>query len=62
MSDLTDAARQGPKPTDRLEEAEVVAPSRWKAIWDADIFYSFRRSPVAVIAAIVTLVMVLDGG
>ncbi|CTQ49120.1 ABC transporter permease [Jannaschia donghaensis] len=59
MSDLPDAARQGPKPTGRLEEAEVVAPSRWKTIWDADISYSFRQSPVAMGAAFVTLVMVL---
>ncbi len=59
MSDLTDAARQGPKPTGRLEEAEVVAPARWRAIWDADISYSFRQSPVAVGAAVVTLLMVL---
>ncbi|SDY43434.1 peptide/nickel transport system permease protein [Jannaschia faecimaris] len=59
MSDLTDAARQGPKPTERLSDAEAVAPSRWKTIWEADITYSFRRSPVAMLAALVTVLMVL---
>ena len=59
MSDLSDAARQGPKPTGRLEASEAVAPSRWRAIWDADISYSFRRSPVAMLAAAVTLLLVL---
>lgn len=59
MSDLSDAARQGSKPTGRLEEAEVVQPSRWRAIWDADIAYSFRHSPVAMGAAFVTILMVL---
>lgn len=59
MSDLPDAARQGPKPADRLEEAEIVTPSRWKTAWDSDIAYSFRRSPVAMAAAFVTLLLVL---
>jgi peptide/nickel transport system permease protein len=34
-------------------------PSRFQRIWDSDIFHSFRRSPVTVVAAIVTLVMVM---
>ena len=34
-------------------------PSRFHRIWDSDIFHSFRRSPVTVVAAIVTLVMVM---
>ncbi|WGH80201.1 ABC transporter permease [Jannaschia ovalis] len=60
MSDLPDAARQGPKPTERLEGAEIVRASRWKAAWDSDLAYSFRRSPVAMIAALVTLILVLS--
>ncbi|MCK0168283.1 ABC transporter permease [Jannaschia sp. S6380] len=60
MSDLPDATRQGPKPHERLEEAEVVQPSRWRSIWDADLTYSFRTSPVAVVAALVTLILVLS--
>lgn len=59
MSDLPDATRQGVEPMGRLEPAEVVAPSRWRAIWDADMAYAFRRSPVAIVAALVTLVLVL---
>ncbi|MGR3540434.1 MAG: ABC transporter permease [Hasllibacter sp.] len=34
-------------------------PSRWRAMWDHDVSYSFRRSPVAVIAAVVALVLIL---
>ncbi|CUH40636.1 Glutathione transport system permease protein GsiD [Jannaschia seosinensis] len=59
MSDLPDATRQGPKPTDRLEEAEIVRPSRWRAVWDSDVAYSFRSSPVAIVATLITLVLVL---
>jgi peptide/nickel transport system permease protein len=36
-----------------------VQPARWKAAWDSDIAYSFRRSPVAMVAAFVTLLLVL---
>ena len=59
MSDLPDAARQAPAPLAHTEAAEMVRPSRWRAIWDADIAHSFRSSPVAVIAAIATLLIVL---
>ncbi|MEM7490321.1 MAG: ABC transporter permease, partial [Pseudomonadota bacterium] len=55
MTDLPDAARQ---PATAPEPA--VQPSRWKAAWDSDIAYSFRRSPVAMIAALVTLLLVLS--
>jgi peptide/nickel transport system permease protein len=34
-------------------------PGRLYRIWDSDIFYSFRRSPVTMLAAFVTLVLVL---
>ncbi|MCV0395849.1 MAG: ABC transporter permease [Rhizobiaceae bacterium] len=42
------AATEVPRPRGRLARA-----------WDSDIFYSFRRSPVAMLAALVTLIMVL---
>ncbi|MEM9796346.1 MAG: ABC transporter permease [Pseudomonadota bacterium] len=47
-------------PLDRPDAPEAHRPSRWKAIWDSDIAYSFRQSPVAVVAAIVTLILVLS--
>jgi peptide/nickel transport system permease protein len=31
------------------------APARLAALWDSDLVYSFRRSPVAIVAAIVTV-------
>ena len=34
-------------------------PGRLYRIWDSDVFYSFRTSPVTIVAAILTLVMVL---
>jgi len=44
-------------------EAEVPraarAPGRWARLRRSDIFYSFRRSPMTIVAAIVTLVCVL---
>ncbi|WP_308916297.1 ABC transporter permease [Jannaschia sp. LMIT008] len=60
MSDLPDATRQGAKPLGRLEAAEVTRPSRWHAAWDSDLSYNFRRSPVAMVAAAVTLLLVLS--
>jgi peptide/nickel transport system permease protein len=40
--------------------APEVEPSRWRAVWDSDIAYSFRRSPVAMGAAFVTLLLILS--
>ncbi|RVT86327.1 ABC transporter permease [Inhella crocodyli] len=34
-------------------------PSAWQRFWAGDVMYSFRRSPVAVVAAVVLLVCVL---
>ena len=34
-------------------------PSAWQRFWGGDVMYSFRRSPVAVVAAVVLLVCVL---
>jgi len=37
----------------------VEPPRSWpRRVWDSDIFYSFRRSPVTIVAALVTLVLV----
>ena len=58
MTDLPDATRQAAKPLDRLEGAEVVRPSRWHRTWDSDLAYSFRHSPVAMVAAFVTVLLV----
>ncbi|MEM7642605.1 MAG: ABC transporter permease [Pseudomonadota bacterium] len=55
MTDLPDTTRQ-PATT----PAPQIQPSRWKAVWDSDIAYSFRRSPVAMIAAFVTLILILS--
>jgi peptide/nickel transport system permease protein len=40
----------------------AVAPPRSFArrIWDSDVFFSFRRSPVTIVAALMTLVLVLS--
>jgi peptide/nickel transport system permease protein len=46
--------------TETPPDAPEVLPSRLRTMWDADISYSFRRSPVAMGAAFVTLVMVLS--
>ena len=35
------------------------APSRLRSAWDSDVAYSFRRSPVAMVAAFVTALLVL---
>ena len=40
-------------------EALLRRPSRWRAILDSDLVYSFLRSRVTVSAAVVTLVIVL---
>jgi peptide/nickel transport system permease protein len=40
--------------------AAVEKPrTRFQRFWDSDVFFSFRRSPVTIVAAIVTLVLVL---
>ncbi|UWQ18412.1 ABC transporter permease [Jannaschia sp. M317] len=45
--------------TDTPDTTPEAAPSRLRMAWDSDIAYSFRRSPVAMIATFVTLLMVL---
>src|SRR5690606_39508288 len=34
-------------------------PSRLYRMWDSDVFFSFRRSPVTIVAATVAFVLVL---
>ena len=46
-------------PLDRPDAPEAHRPSRWRTLYDSDVAYSFRRSPVAVVAAAVTLTLVL---
>ncbi|MGB3407435.1 MAG: ABC transporter permease [Jannaschia sp.] len=53
---MTDAPQP---PEARLAKAPEVAPSRLRAAWDGDLAYSFRRSPVAMGATFVTVLMVL---
>ena len=45
-----------PKPT---SEAERRRPGALRRAWESDIAYSFRRSPVTVVAAVLTLLSVI---
>jgi peptide/nickel transport system permease protein len=36
-----------------------IAVARWQRWWDSDIAYDFRHSPVAIVATIVTIVLVV---
>ncbi|WP_371156191.1 ABC transporter permease [Jannaschia sp. 2305UL9-9] len=47
------------QPEARLAKAPEAAPSRLRTAWDSDLAYSFRKSPVAMVAFFVTVVMVL---
>ena len=42
-----------------VDRANSSAPARLAALWDSDLVYSFRRSPVAIVAALVTLVFLV---
>jgi peptide/nickel transport system permease protein len=53
-----DAAPPGRETSPDL--AAPARPSRLRAALDSDLAYSFRRSPVAVVAAAVTLILVLS--
>ena len=39
-------------------DAPVKPPSRWTRAWDSDLAYSFRHSPVAIVAALVTMLLI----
>ena len=36
--------------------AAATPPSRWQRFFDSDLWYSFRRSPVAQVSAVLVLV------
>jgi peptide/nickel transport system permease protein len=40
-----------------LPLAPKVQPGRWRRAWDSDIAYSFRHSPVAIVASIVAVIL-----
>ncbi|OUD08457.1 ABC transporter permease [Marivivens niveibacter] len=42
-----------------MSDISTKPPSRMRSIWDSDLAYSFRRSPVALVSALVVLVLVL---
>ena len=44
-----------PKASAAMIEAQEPA-GRWRRAWDSDIAYSFRRSPVAMVSALITLI------
>ena len=56
-SDLSRPSALGPRP-DSAHSALSTQHSALGRIWDSDVFYSFRRSPVVVAAAILTLLCV----
>jgi peptide/nickel transport system permease protein len=42
------------------EPTTVAKPAtRFQRFWDSDVFFSFRRSPVTIVAAVVTVILVL---
>ncbi|WP_291406160.1 ABC transporter permease [Devosia sp.] len=45
--------------TSTQPEPAAKSPSRWKAFWRSDIVWSYRRSPVTIVASIVALLLVL---
>src|SRR5712692_8162065 len=45
--------------TTTLDRSATARPGALRRAWDSDIFYSFRRSPVTVVAAILTAVSIL---
>ena len=59
MTDTPDIDPRDRPDVPGASDLPVVAPSRARAAWDSDIAYSFRHSPVAMVAAFVTLAMVL---
>ena len=51
--------------TSHKSDAEIIAPklvekSRLRVFLDSDIFYAFRRSPVAGVSTVVVLILVLS--
>lgn len=50
---MTDLPHSPAQPTAAAE------PSRWKTFWRSDIVWSYRRSPVTIVASIIALLLVL---
>ena len=41
-----------------LDVGAVPPPSFWLRVWDSDVFYSFRSSKVAMVAALATAIII----
>ena len=41
-----------------LDAGAVPPPSLWHRVWDSDVFYSFRSSKVAMVAALATAIII----
>jgi peptide/nickel transport system permease protein len=41
-----------------MNSAQAATQSWWRRAWQGDVAYSFRRSPVAIVAALIALIMV----
>ena len=48
-----------PKPAAPTPPSAAKPPGRWSRIADSDLMYSFRRSPVVIVSAVVLAVLVL---
>jgi peptide/nickel transport system permease protein len=42
-----------------LKQAKPIAPGLWARWWDSDVAYSFRHSPMAIVAAVIASVCIL---
>lgn len=47
-----------PKASATMIEAKAPA-GHWRRAWDSDVAYSFRRSPVAMVAALITVIFLM---
>ncbi|WP_417586174.1 ABC transporter permease [Pararhodobacter oceanensis] len=58
---MSDPKTSGPQATEAVTEAAIPekAPGRLFKIWDSDVAYSFRTSPVAIISGVVALAIIL---
>ena len=53
MTDIHDAPDLDVPP-----DAPIQPPSTWRRAWESDLAWSFRHSPVAMVAALVTLILI----
>ena len=54
---MTDLSPRDPA-LDLTPDAPLKPPSRWARLWESDLAYSFRHAPVAMVAALVTILLV----